>query len=167
MELPQHANGLLYRVRRFLLREPERSRRALRLLFANWLGQAEGPRGLDRKPAVFGRFRGSSTTARLALYAVGPDVPAGAGTLPPHDLATWLVTAYDLKLLAWRLISTSVPSTEQAGYRALVVDLARELYRRERGALPPSDLALVGTYLESLPNDGSLDPADALTPTVE
>ena len=167
MELPQDVNASLSRVRRFLLREPERSRRALRLLFANWLAQAEGPRGLDGKPAVFGRFRGSSTTARLALYPVGPDVPAGAGTLPPHDLATWLVTAYDLKLLAWQLISTSVPSTERAGYRALVVGLATELYRRERGGLPPSEEALVGTYLESLPNDGSPDSADALTPTVE
>ena len=45
--------------------------------------------------------------------------------------------------------------------------LARELYRRERGALPPSDEALVGTYLQSLPNDGSPDPADVATPTVE
>ena len=36
-----------------------------------------------------------------------------------------------------------------------------------RGGLPPSEEALVGTYLPSLPNDGSPDPADALTPTVE
>jgi len=64
-------------------------------------------------------------------------------------------------------ISTSVPSTEQAEYRALVVGLATELYRRERGGLPPSEEALVGTFLPSLPDDGSPDPADELTPTVE
>ena len=33
--------------------------------------------------------------------------------------------------------------------------------------LPPSDEALVGTYLESLPDDGSADLADEMTPTVE
>jgi hypothetical protein len=167
MALPQDVKAWLSGVRRFLLREPERSRRALRLLFANWLAQAEGPRGLDGKPAVFATFRGSSTTARLALYPVGPEMPGGARTLPPHEMATWLVTAYDLKLLAWQLISTSVPSTERAGYRALVVGLATELYRRERGGPPPSEEALVGTYLPSLPNDGSPDPADESTPIVE
>ena len=37
---------------------------------------------------------------------------------------------------------------------------------RERGALPPSE-ALVGTYLKSLPDDGSADLADETAPTVE
>jgi hypothetical protein len=167
MELPQDVNALLYRVRRFLLREPERSRRALRLLFANWLAQAEGPGGPDRNPAVFATFRGSNTTARLALYPVSPEVPGGAHTLPPHELATWLVPAYDLQLLAWRLVSTSVPSTEQARYCAPVVGLARELHRRERGGLPPTEEGLVGTYLPSLPDDGSPSPAEKKAPTVE
>ena len=114
MELPQDVNASLYQARRFLLREPERSRRAIRLLFANWLAQAEGPGGRDRKPAVFAIFRGNETTDRVPLYPVGPEVPGDARTLPPHEMATWLVTAYDLKLLAWQLISTSVPSTEQS-----------------------------------------------------
>jgi hypothetical protein len=120
-----------------------------------------------RKPEVFAIFRGTSATAGLALYPVGPELAAGARALPPHELATWLVTAYDLKVLVWRLISTSVPRTEQAGNRQLVVALARELYRRERGALPPSDEALVGTYLKRSPDDGSPDPADEKTPVVE
>ena len=45
--------------------------------------------------------------------------------------------------------------------------LAGELYHRERGTLPPSEEALVGTYLKSLPDDGSADLADEMTPTVE
>jgi hypothetical protein len=167
MELPQDVVALLYRVRRFLLREPERSRRALRLLFANWLAHAAGPGGVDRNPAVFAIFQGGSITARPALYQVGLEVPGGARTLPPHEMATWLVTAYDLKVLAWRLISTSVPSTEQAGYRELVVGLATELYRREHGGLPPSEEALVGTYLPSVLDNGSPDRADEKTPTVD
>ena len=45
--------------------------------------------------------------------------------------------------------------------------LATEIYHRERGALPPSEQALVGPYLKSLPDDGSADLADETTPTVE
>jgi hypothetical protein len=37
--------------------------------------------------------------------------------------------------------------------RELVIMLATEIYRRERGSLPSSDEALVGTYLKSLPDD--------------
>jgi hypothetical protein len=45
--------------------------------------------------------------------------------------------------------------------------LATEIYRRERGAPPPSEDALVGTYLQGLPDDGSAELADGTTPTVE
>jgi hypothetical protein len=45
--------------------------------------------------------------------------------------------------------------------------LATEIYRRERGAFPPSEEALVGTYLTRLPDDGSADLADEMTPIVE
>jgi hypothetical protein len=45
--------------------------------------------------------------------------------------------------------------------------LAEEIYRRERGSRPPSDDALVGTYLKSLPDDGSADLDDGTAPTVE
>jgi hypothetical protein len=45
--------------------------------------------------------------------------------------------------------------------------LATEIYHRKRGALPPSEKALVGTYLNRLPDDGSGDLADQMTPTVK
>jgi hypothetical protein len=45
--------------------------------------------------------------------------------------------------------------------------LATELYHRERGSFPPSDEALVGPYLKSLPDDGSAELADGMTLTVE
>jgi hypothetical protein len=45
--------------------------------------------------------------------------------------------------------------------------LARAIYRHERGSLPPSEEALVGTYLKSLLDDGSADRADEMTPIVE
>ena len=87
----------------------------------------------------------------------------------PQEVASWLVTTNDAKLalrhgfLAW----PTVRRAERRSYRELLVLLAGEIYRRERGALPPSDEALVGTYLESLPDDGSADLADEMTPTVE
>ena len=56
---------------------------------------------------------------------------------------------------------------DRRAHRELVIMLATEIYRRERGALPPSDEALVGTYLKSLPDDGSPDVADGTAPTVE
>ncbi len=45
--------------------------------------------------------------------------------------------------------------------------LATEIYRRERGSLPSSDEALVGTYLKSLPDDRSPDVDDGTAPTAE
>ena len=45
--------------------------------------------------------------------------------------------------------------TERREYRALVVLLAGELYRRDHGMAPASDEALVGPYLDHLPSDGS------------
>ena len=46
--------GQLEAARRFLLREPERSRRVLRLLCANYLAHAETRGRQPRKPAVLG-----------------------------------------------------------------------------------------------------------------
>ena len=56
---------------------------------------------------------------------------------------------------------------DRRAHRDLVIMLATEIYRRERGSLPPSEEALVGTYLKSLPDDGSAELADETTPTVE
>ena len=50
MQLSPDMVGYLYAARRFLLREPERSRRVLRLLYANYLAHVEHPG--RRKPAA-------------------------------------------------------------------------------------------------------------------
>jgi hypothetical protein len=56
---------------------------------------------------------------------------------------------------------------DRKAYRELVIMLATELYHRERGSLPASDEALVGTYLKSLPEDTSPDINDGTAPIVE
>lgn len=167
MQLPVDLSLGLYQMKRGLMREPERSRRVIRLLFANWLAHVEHPG--QRKPAARARFHIAKQTNGVLLYHVSPDAPADARALEPQDVASWLVTTNDAKLalrsgfLAW----PTVRRAELRGYRELLVLLATEIYRRERGALPPSDDALVGTYLQSLPDDGSADLADEMTTTVE
>jgi hypothetical protein len=153
------------------LREPERSRRILRLLCANSLAHVETREPRPRKPAVLVLLRGMKTVS-MPLYPVSPDAPAGARALTPREVASWLLTTRDAKL---QLLSVNNrgeiwPPNRLVGRRAhreLVILLATEIYRRERGALPATEEALVGTYLKSLPDDGSADLADETTPTVE
>jgi hypothetical protein len=167
MQLPIRLSLGLNQVKRGLSREPERSRRVIRLLFANWLAHVKYP--AQRKPAARARFHIAKQTNGVLLYQVSPDAPADARALSPQKLASWLVTANDAKLalrngfLAW----PTVRRAEQSSYRELLVLLAGEIYRRDRGEPPPSDEALVGTYLKSLPDDGSAALADEKTPTIE
>ena len=167
MQLPIDLSRDLYQVKRGLAREPERSRRVIRLLFANWLAHVERPG--QRKPAARAFFHIAKQTNGVLLYHVSPDAPAGARALSPQEVASWLVTTNDAKLaLRYGFLSwPSVRGREQRSYRGMLKVLAGEVYRRERGALPPSDEALVGTYLKSLPDDGSAELDDEMTPTIE
>jgi hypothetical protein len=176
--------GQLEAARRFLLREPERSRRVLRLLCANYLAHVETRGCQPRKPAVFAVFTYLTSTNpitkgkdHIPVYPVGPEAPVGARALPPQGVAGWLVAALDARLrLMMRGYDEWLPPVQprdrktvadRRAYRDLVIMLATEIYRRERGAPPPTEDALVGTYLQSLPDDGSADLADGTTPTVE
>jgi hypothetical protein len=170
MQLSPDMVGYLYAARRFLLREPERSRRVLRLLYANYLAHVEHPG--RRKPAARARFHIAKQTSGASLYHVSPDAPADASALSPQEVASWLVTTNDIKLRIFVGNNVQWPWSpdrlrDRRAYSDLVLMLAREIYRRERGSLPPTDEALVGTYLKSLPDDGSADLADEMTPTVE
>ena len=103
---------------------------------------------------------------RSPVYPVGLEAPAGARALPPQGVAGWLVTTVDARLRLIRQYDEWLPPARRA-YRDLVIMLATELYRRERGSLPSSDEALVGTYLQGMPDDGSAELDDGTTPTVE
>ena len=85
MSLSPEMVGHLEAVRRFLLREPERSRRVLRLLCANYLAHVERRERPPRRPAVWAIFSylDSSipvSTRRISVpvYPVSPEAPAGA-----------------------------------------------------------------------------------------
>ncbi len=168
LELPDDLTLQLHSMKRRLAHEPERSRRVIRLLFANWLAHVENTDPQQRRPAVRARFHVAQRTTSVPLYPVGPQAPAGARALSPQEVASWLVTTNDARVAFQypALLWPAVRQREQRGYRELLVLLAGELYHRERGARPPSEDALVGTYLESLPDDGSAELGDETTPTV-
>ncbi len=158
--------------RRFLSREPERSRRVVRLLCAQYLAHEETHDLPRPKPAVWVSFN----YCKLPLYPVSPEAPAGARALPPQELARWLVATRDARLrigdgdeLPWppERVKDRRAIADRKAHRELVIMLATVLYRRERGSLPSSDEALVGTYLKSLPDDRSPDDDDGTAPMVE
>jgi hypothetical protein len=182
MSLSPEMVGQLEAARRFLLREPERSRRVLRLLCANYLAHVETRGRQPQKPAVWAALPYLTSTNpitkgkfRIPVYPVSPEAPAGGRALSPQDVAGWLVATLDARLRLLRNAEWMPPVRARDGrtvadrraYRDLVIMLATEIYRRERGAPPPTENALVGTYLESLPDDGSAELADGTTPTVE
>jgi hypothetical protein len=166
VELPQAVTVYQYYARRFLFREPERGRRAIRLLFANWLADAEAPGVRQHKPAVRATFFHARHSDSVRLFSIGPESSEASRRLSPHELARWIVTSADLKLILWNRLKPLMRVRERSGYRALVVALAGQLYYRERGAFPRSEDALVGTYLKSLPDDGSVEIGDESTPNV-
>jgi hypothetical protein len=166
MQVPTDLAVYVFAGRRVLLREPERSRRALRLLFANWLAHVAVPDLRQKRPAVRASFSSGKRNRTVPLYPMSSHAPTGARVLSPHEVASWLVTTIDAKQYFDGALWPSVRNQELMGYRQLVILLAEELYHRERGVLPPSEEALVGTYLQTLPDDGSADVGDGMTPTV-
>jgi hypothetical protein len=164
IELPPNLSWTVYATRRYLANEPERSRRMLRLAFANWLAHAEEKDARRLTPAAVALFGRGNWRLSVDFYAVGADGPAAARRLTPRGLAESLLGALDARLLLrhW----PRMHYTERRDHRALVVVLAGELYRRDRGRPPPSDRALVGPYLDHLPGDGSDELKDGTAPTI-
>lgn len=167
LEIPTDLSMYVFAGERFLSRESERSRRALRLLFANWLAHVEVPDLRADQPAVRAVFGTMKEPINLALYPVNPRAAAGARVLRPLELAGWIVTIIDARPFLYGWLWPSVRDQERRGYRDLVVSLAAELYHREHGSLPPSDEALVGTYLKALPDDGAAELDDGTTAVLD
>jgi hypothetical protein len=165
--LPPNLAGSLHDGRQFLANEPERSRRVLRLAYANWLAHVDGSNARRSKPAVRASFRTDKQNTRLYFYEPSPTAPAGARAMSPHDLASWLMTALGAKRELAQWPWPSIRISERRSYRSIVILLAEERYRRERGTPPPSEEALVGPYLDHLPGDGLDELDDGTAPTVE
>ena len=127
----------------FLAHEPARSRRLVRLVYANWLAHCDEPPA-RRPPWV--------SSPRLDLFAAG-------GPPSPRDL----LRRVEAPGLAGRVLQRWGPleadfDDERSRQAALVIALAEQLYIRDRGEPPDSPEALVGPYLPALP-DGYAAPA--------
>jgi hypothetical protein len=138
--LYRHFTGSVM-ARLFLYREPERSKRVARHIFANWLTQCDAPRA--RRPGA---------TSKLGLYSARSDALALATTVAPEALEEWLKSTLLLEHLLppvaqfQRLIDT-----EPAILGALEIMLASQLYEREHGGSATTVGALVGPYLKRVP----------------
>jgi len=132
--------------------ELERSRRALRLLFANWLAQVDKP-AADRAP--------SASHADVLIYEADRTAPPAALAVTPESLgraidetllARWILRPSEAgwKMdLSWE--GDGVLARERRRRSVLIVKLAAEVYRRERGMHPANAGALLGAYLTKLP----------------
>jgi hypothetical protein len=132
----------------------------------NWLANVQEPTISNRRPAVRATFPSLGGNSSVFFYAIAAGAPDGARRLSPQALSSWLITTHDAQRLLHQWPWPSIRSAEQREYRALVVALAEELYRREHGSLPPNEEALVGPYLDHLPDDGSNDLDDGTTQTI-
>jgi hypothetical protein len=153
--------------RRYLANEPERSRRVLRLAFANWLARDRGPDQARLQPAVRASFIFQKRPTQLPFFALGQDAPAVAKMLSPQDLGRWLISTRDAKVLLFQWPWPAIRLAELRKHREIVISLAEELYRREHGSLPLSEAALVGTYLDHLPDDGSSELDDGTAARID
>jgi hypothetical protein len=143
-----------------LSNDRERSRRVLRMLYANWLAQVDKPSRLRAKIAV--------QKPRL-IYEADPTAPYAARALPPQALAR----ALDRTMLAKAAFSMDLPAQagpvweldgpvarERLRQADLVVFLATQLHQREHGQPPATVQDLVGPYLRAIPEDYK-EPANA------
>ncbi len=136
----------------------ERSRRALRLVFANWLAQVDKP-VKERAPIAIRK--------PTLIYASDPGAPSAANALDPQNLDR-IIGQTSLGQVILRPVDLSfgggTPMTkapweddgplarEPRRRAAMIVRLAAELYRREHGRLPATAGELRGGYLKDLPH---------------
>lgn len=143
---PEHLRAI-GDVWRFWRGEPERSRRVLRLAFANWLAYYALPP--DRRPAP-----DPDASGPVRFYSFGPEAPAAARALSPRAIRRWYDSTTDAQGMFLMFNPTTLYTQETRNYRALIVSLGCELYHRDRGKVPLRDEDLVGPYLKELPDAG-------------
>ena len=130
----------------FFRNEPERSRRVLRLMFANWLSEWILPADSRTDHVV---------TGVPSLYD-NPDAPRVARRVPPARLQEWYASS-DLSTWEPPLVHFLSPSVTEslAGdsiQRAnLIVLLAERRYLLDHKELPAGPENLLGLYLDRIP----------------
>jgi hypothetical protein len=126
------------------------------MLFANWLSQIDRPIAQRAPIAV---------REPILVYSPDPTTPPTARALPPEELARLVDQSAlarhifgDYPFQDSSLTIRTVPwdeggwlTRERRRRSAMIVRLAAELYRREKGQPPATAGVLLGTYLKELP----------------
>jgi hypothetical protein len=153
----EEQNKAIHDAWRFWRREPERSRRMMRLAVANWLANFElSPQ--DRQRPV------RDPSGRVVFYPPRAGAAGKTPALSPQALFRWLGSSIDAKFLLENWGWNTVRTLERSAYRELLILLGQELYRRDHGTDPPSPEAFVGRYLKSLPAEFPDDERDETIP---
>lgn len=129
-------------VRDYLNREPERSRRVARLVYMNWIAHVDGIQP----------FHSRMTRQYPDLFMNDPP-NASLAMVYPSGLHDWLSTTRMWELGYGGYNGADWRKKERKILSEVIVALARELYTREHGEPPESNEALVGRYLERLPEE--------------
>jgi hypothetical protein len=142
--------------RHFLLREPERSQRILRLITAGILAQSDRPRWA-RPPLASKRFM---------IYQIDSRTPPAVASISAEALAGWAESsgystiAYDLD----SFVMTKLEA-EDAIFDTWRLRMAERAYQIDHGKPPKTHADLLGAYLEQLPE--GIEPSDPVgTPSV-
>jgi hypothetical protein len=141
---------------RFWRHEPERGRRVIRLLTANWLAY----HNLHPK----NRPKPDPRVTSFDLYPLGEESPAQARALSPEAVERWFDSSCDAQQVLNYVSASGTRTIEQANDAEILMLLAEALYRRDHGTDPPSPEALVGAYLDRLPEGYRTDQKAAKMP---
>ena len=135
--------------------EPERCRRIYRLIVANWLEYCDLPRS---KRPVLGPPGGPPrpgvplTNSSLLLYPVGPGASEGLQRLTTREIGRWYESSLDLRFLIVRTGELDqMVNSDRRSMANLIVTIASEMWKKERGEYPRQVDELVGPYLKALP----------------
>jgi hypothetical protein len=143
--IPQYLPNLPTRAAYYFNGEPERSKRLVRQVYANWLAHCDEPAHLQPR-----------TLSDLNLFAATPGSPR---MLPAEELARELDRPGPARYVLAPWNDLVKPLQEERSRQAkLVVTLAEELYLREHGKRPASSQELVGPYLSELPAGFAAEP---------
>lgn len=150
--------NLLAAIETQLSGRPERIRRGMNLYFANWLAHADRPRWrrqrlADKQIELFEREPGEKGGPELPSASMLRELSAMQLTGLERDLTVFHDPIVDYRLP--RLLSLfDMVDEEQVDRTAVIVGLALQLHRREKGAFPKTLQELVSAgYLTALPPD--------------
>ncbi|WP_435005348.1 hypothetical protein P12x_003245 [Tundrisphaera lichenicola] len=138
--------------RLFLRREPERSRRVLRLIVAGYLAQCDQP-PTSRPKLVSPEFM---------IYDHDHRTPRAVRAMSPAELEAWAKSSTKIGFWNFSNLLQALVDSEPGVLDHLRLRMAERAFEIEHGRLPKTYGELLGPYLNSLP-DG-IEPDDPANP---